>query len=180
MLQPVTMNQNQPSKTCRLELLNEFKLNGVITSIGVVQLSTSVGLQGMNSLLLTFKDAKMSLIEYSQGHQTIITISTHYYEKEKEESKRVGVDKLPPKVYVDPQNRCATLWFYNDRLAILPFKQDSGMTDDKSSLAFLPSFVVPFVDMDPSVKNVIDVTFLHGFFEPTIAILFQTHLTCTG
>ena len=46
-------------KTARLELCNEFKLHGNITSIGVIRTSTSVGLLGMDSLLLSFKDAKV-------------------------------------------------------------------------------------------------------------------------
>ena len=37
------------------------------------------------------------------------------------------IDKFNPEIRVDPQNRCAAMQFYNDRLAILPLKQDSGV-----------------------------------------------------
>jgi hypothetical protein len=47
-------------KVARLELVGEFKLMGVITSMAPVRTPNSVGLLGMDSLLLTFKDAKVS------------------------------------------------------------------------------------------------------------------------
>jgi hypothetical protein len=54
-----TILGDQPYPTARMELVVEFTLQGVITSIAAVRTNTSVGLQGMDSLLLTFKEAKV-------------------------------------------------------------------------------------------------------------------------
>jgi hypothetical protein len=44
--------------TARLELITQYKLHGNITSMGVVQ-TISSGANGMDSLLISFKDAKV-------------------------------------------------------------------------------------------------------------------------
>lgn len=46
-------------KVVRLELVYQEKLHGVITSMGVIRSATGVGAMGMDSLLLSFKDAKV-------------------------------------------------------------------------------------------------------------------------
>lgn len=45
------------------------------------------------------------------------------------------MDKNPPKIRVDPHNRCLTMLFYNDILAVLPFRQ--GGVDDGENLESL-------------------------------------------
>jgi hypothetical protein len=55
-----TATPDQPYPTARTELINEFALQGRITSIAAVRTKTSVGLDGLDSLLLTFADAKAS------------------------------------------------------------------------------------------------------------------------
>ncbi|KNC97783.1 cleavage/polyadenylation factor CFT1 [Spizellomyces punctatus DAOM BR117] len=185
-LKPIPEPQrcNHPRKVAKLELHAQFRLHGNVTSIGVVRTSTSVGLLGMDSLLLSFKDAKMSLIEYSAATHNIVTVSIHYYERE-EFKKESVTNKFKPEIRIDPENRCAVLRFYNDRLAILPFKQDTGVqvndADDTSSkYPFHSSFVIPFSAIDSKVRNVVDVAFLYGFFEPTLAILYEPIQTWTG
>ncbi|KAJ3135043.1 Cleavage and polyadenylation specificity factor subunit 1, partial [Irineochytrium annulatum] len=110
-------------RVARLELQGEFSLMGNVASMAVVRTGTSVGLQGMDSLLLSFKDAKMSLVEYSRATQNIVTVSIHFYEKD-EFKKDIMTDRWIPMIHVDPQFRCAALRFFGDQLAILPFKQD--------------------------------------------------------
>ncbi|TPX54847.1 hypothetical protein PhCBS80983_g05700 [Powellomyces hirtus] len=177
-------NQNRPRKVAKLELHAQFKLPGNVTSIGVIRTSTSVGLLGMDSLLLSFKDAKMSLIEYSQATHNIVTVSIHYYERE-EFKKEHQADKFIPEIRVDPQNRCAIMQFYSDRLAVLPLKQDTTVqvteADDATSKhPFHPSFVVSFSAIEPKMRNVADMVFLYGYFEPTLAILYEPVQTWTG
>ena len=46
------------SKTAHLELVAQYKLFGNIASMGVVR-TVSSGINGMDSLLLSFKDAKV-------------------------------------------------------------------------------------------------------------------------
>ncbi|KAJ3323017.1 Cleavage and polyadenylation specificity factor subunit 1 [Boothiomyces sp. JEL0866] len=145
-------------KIPRLELIHQFTLNGVITSMQKVK----------NNLLLTFKDAKMSLLEWNE---TLVTISLHHYEKE--EFRKDLMNKGAPKVVVDPLSRCAVLSFYQSQFAILPFVDDE-------KYPFSPSFVINSTDIEPSVKNIIDFVFLYGFLEPTIAILYETNQTFVG
>ncbi|KAI8851683.1 CPSF A subunit region-domain-containing protein [Chytridium lagenaria] len=180
------VNGDEPKKTskvARLELFAEFKLQGNITSIVAVRTTASVGLLGMDSLLLSFKDAKMSLVEFSQSQQTLVTVSMHYYERE-EFKKDIMTDKSIPEVRMDPQFRCSALCFYGERLAILPFKQDGGMqaeADDATSKhPFQSSFVIPTNAIDAKVKNIVDFAFLYGFVEPTLAILYETTQVWTG
>ncbi|KAJ3256708.1 Cleavage and polyadenylation specificity factor subunit 1 [Boothiomyces macroporosus] len=145
-------------KIPRLELIHQFTLNGVVTSMQKVK----------NNLLLTFKDAKMTLLEWND---TLVTISLHHYEKE--EFRKDLMNKGTPKVVVDPLSRCAVLSFYQSQFAILPFVDDE-------KYPFSPSFVLNSTDIEPSVKNIIDFVFLYGFLEPTIAILYETNQTFVG
>jgi hypothetical protein len=103
---------------CHLFLYQHFRLEGNVTSIKALQLST-------NCLLLSFQDAKLSIIEYSQALKQIITVSMHNYEKE--EFKRDLILKGSPVVCVDHQNRCAVLSFYFNHFAILPFRQEGNV-----------------------------------------------------
>ncbi|KAI9344303.1 CPSF A subunit region-domain-containing protein [Obelidium mucronatum] len=165
-----------------LQLISEFKLSGVVSSIASVLLPTTKnGRKGIDALLLAFNDAKMSLVEYSQATASIVTVSIHYFERE-EFKKELILEKSPPVIRVDPQSRCAALSFYGDRVAILPFKQDvsSDADDPASKYPFHPSYVFKVTDIDPKVRLVVDFCFLHDFIEPTMAILFETYQSWTG
>jgi hypothetical protein len=54
-----TTKSEQPYPTARMEFIHEFTLQGIITSMSSIRTGTSVGILGMDSLLLTFKDAKV-------------------------------------------------------------------------------------------------------------------------
>ncbi|KAJ3275698.1 Cleavage and polyadenylation specificity factor subunit 1 [Borealophlyctis nickersoniae] len=94
-------------------------------------------------------------------------------------------DKWMPEIRVDPQFRCAVLNFYGDRLALLPFKQEGGLVntdvdETTSKYPFLPSYVISVSSIDPKIRNVVDIAFLYDYFEPTLAILYETTQTWTG
>ncbi|KAJ3403781.1 Cleavage and polyadenylation specificity factor subunit 1 [Chytriomyces hyalinus] len=166
----------------RLTLLAQFSLAGVITSMATVRLpNTAVGLAGMDSLLIAFADAKMSLVEYSRSTASLTTVSIHYFERD-ELKKELTVEKAPPELRVDPQSRCAALSFYGDRMAILPFRHDVAhdADDPSSKYPFHPSYVFKVSDIDSKVRRIIDFVFLFDFFEPTLAILYETHQSWTG
>ncbi|CAG8433080.1 10709_t:CDS:10 [Diversispora eburnea] len=165
-----------------LELVAQYKLHGNITSMGVVR-TISAGANGMDSLLLTFKDAKMSLLEYSLATNSIVTVSIHYYEREEFKLEFLS-NTHPTELRVDPFNRCAVMNFFDDKLAILPFRQEVSSHLDKEEMArkwpYLPSFVIELSSIQPRIKNVIDMRFLHDFYEPTLAILFEPCQTWPG
>ncbi|KAJ3110285.1 Cleavage and polyadenylation specificity factor subunit 1 [Phlyctochytrium bullatum] len=144
-------------KVARLELAGEYRLNGNVTSIVAVRTSTSVGLAGMDSLLLSFRDAK-------EGRPL-------------PEQKEIMTDKSIPEIRMDPQFRCGALCFYGERLAIVPFKQDTAMQTETDEAT---SFVIPTNAIDVKIKNIVDFAFLYGFVEPTLAILYESTQTWTG
>lgn len=45
---------------------------------------------------------------------------------------------------------------------------------------YSPSFLINLESIDPRIKNVIDMVFLADYYEPTLAILFQSEQTWTG
>ncbi|KAI9004902.1 CPSF A subunit region-domain-containing protein [Phycomyces nitens] len=175
----------------RLELVAQYKLNGSVSAMGVVRTSTARGKAGCDSLLLGFNDAKMSLLEWSPETHSIVTVSIHYYERD-EMKKEFLTNPYPPAIHVDPQQRCALLNFYDNKLAVLPFCQSDNLDtsasnpgdqedeDHAQKWPYSPSFVIELEKIDPRIRNVIDMTFLSGYYEPTLAILFQPEQTWTG
>jgi len=187
-------DQIYPKIRASLEMIATYKIHGNISSINCIRTTTNVGLLGMDSLLLSFKDAKMSLLEWSNATKEIITVSLHYYERE--EFQDIYLSATNPEIRVDPLNRCAALKFYFDQIAILPFKQEvaggvastymeeefhKGNNDrDTRENPCLSSFVISGKQISKKIKNIIDVVFLYNYFEPTLAILYQTDLTWPG
>ncbi|KAK3835815.1 MAG: CPSF A subunit region-domain-containing protein [Linnemannia elongata] len=170
----------QADQLPRLELVASYRFNGVITSMGVIRTSSS-GQHGLDSILVSFKDAKMSLLEWSFSTHSIVTVSIHYYERDDYKQEFLN-NSHPTEIRVDPSRRCAVLTFYGDRLAVLPFRQDEitiGDEDD-AKWPYLPSYVMSLSDIDSKIKNVIDMVFLYDFFEPTLAILYSPQQTWTG
>ncbi|CAG8591653.1 23817_t:CDS:10, partial [Racocetra persica] len=178
-LKPAT---NPSFMTGHLELISQYKLHGNITSMGVVR-TISSGANDMDSLLLSFKDAKLSLLEFSLATNNIVTVSIHYYEREEYKLEFLA-NTRPTELRVDPSNRCAILNFFGDKLAILPFRQEEALNLDEEEVAskwpYLPSFVVELPSIQPRIKNVIDMKFLYDYYEPTLAILFESCQTWPG
>ncbi|KAF8979797.1 Cleavage and polyadenylation specificity factor subunit 1, partial [Entomortierella lignicola] len=172
----------QADQLPRLELVASYRLNGIITSLGVIRTSSS-GQHGLDSILVSFKDAKMSLLEWSFSNHCIVTVSIHYYERDDYKQEFLN-NSHPTEIRVDPSRRCAVLAFYGDRLAVLPFKQDEASMADEDDASkkwpYSPSYVMTLSDIDIRIKNVIDMVFLYDFFEPTLAILFSPQQTWTG
>ncbi|KAI8646973.1 CPSF A subunit region-domain-containing protein [Parasitella parasitica] len=174
-----------------LELVAQYKLNGTIATMGVVKTNSPRGKEGCDSLLLGFSDAKMSLLEWSPSTNSIVTVSIHYYERD-EFKKEFLTNPYPSSIHIDPQQRCAVLNFYDNKLAVLPFRQadklderQGGEADDEEEAhtrkwPYQPSFLIDLESIDARIKNVIDMVFLSDYYEPTLAILFQSEQTWTG
>lgn len=62
----------------KLECLSQYTLHGNVMSMQAV---TLVGSQ-RDSLLLSFRDAKLSVVEYDQDIHDLRTVSLHYFEEE--------------------------------------------------------------------------------------------------
>jgi hypothetical protein len=45
---------------------------------------------------------------------------------------------------------------------------------------YLPSFVLQASQLDERIKNIVSFTFLYGYYQPTLAVLFEPHPTTTA
>lgn len=166
-------------KKLKLECMSTFSLFGNIMSVKSVKL---VGAQ-RDALLLSFMDAKLSLVEYDPGTHDLKTLSLHYFE---EPELRCGFveNRHIPYVRVDPDGRCAAMLIYGRHLTILPFRHDVSLEEGDAGLGCKPpilsSYLIDLRVMDEKITNVLDIQFLHGYYEPTIFILYEPLQTWSG
>lgn len=107
----------------KLVLVAEVPVSGVVT--GLARIKTQNTLSGGEALLVQFKDAKLSLLEWDPERYSVTTISIHYYEQEEHQGSpwAPALNDCVNFLVADPGSRCAALKFGARNLAILPFKQ---------------------------------------------------------
>ncbi|CAG05995.1 unnamed protein product [Tetraodon nigroviridis] len=139
-------DKSSDSKTRKekLEQVAAFSLFGNVMSMESVQL---VG-ANRDALLLSFKDAKLSVVEYDPGTHDLKTLSLHYFE--------------------EPELRDT-----------LTDEQELGVGEGPKS-SFLPTYIIDVRELDEKLLNIIDMKFLHGYYEPTLLILFEPNQTWPG
>lgn len=180
----------------RLVLVGEYSLSGTVTSLARIKSADTKS--GGEALLVSFKDAKVSLIEWDPENYRISTISIHYYEGDKVQSAPFGpaLSECDSKLTVDPRSRCAALRFDVRHLAIIPFRQagddiaeaedfdqdeprtskterkeDARVDGDFKPTPYAASFVLPLTALDPGLTHPVDVAFLYEYREPTFGIV---------
>ncbi|XP_078335129.1 cleavage and polyadenylation specificity factor subunit 1-like isoform X2 [Crassostrea virginica] len=164
----------------KMECLAHFTLFGNIMSMKCVKLPGAL----RDSLLLSFSEAKLSVVEYDPGTHDLQTTSLHYFE---ESSMKGGffTNYCIPEVRVDPDGRCAAMLVYGTHMVILPFRRDV-MVEEGENLAgvskspILSSYIIDLRNFDEKIINVKDFQFLHGYYEPTVFILFEPLQTWAG
>uniref|UniRef100_A0A673AL61 Cleavage and polyadenylation specificity factor subunit 1 n=1 Tax=Sphaeramia orbicularis TaxID=375764 RepID=A0A673AL61_9TELE len=165
----------------KLEQVASFSLFGNVMSMASVQL---VG-ASRDALLLSFKDAKLSVVEYDPGTHDLKTLSLHFFEEPELRDGFVQNVHIPI-VRVDPENRCAVMLIYGTKLVVLPFRKDTladeqeGGVGEGPKSSFLPSYIIDVRELDEKLLNIIDMKFLHGYYEPTLLILFEPNQTWPG
>uniref|UniRef100_A0A7N6FLA2 Cleavage and polyadenylation specificity factor subunit 1 n=1 Tax=Anabas testudineus TaxID=64144 RepID=A0A7N6FLA2_ANATE len=174
-------SSDSKSRKEKLEQVASFSLFGNVMSMASVQL---VG-ANRDALLLSFKDAKLSVVEYDPGTHDLKTLSLHYFEEPELRDGFVQNVHIPI-VRVDPENRCAVMLIYGTKLVVLPFRKDT-LTDEQEGgvgegpkSSFLPSYIIDVRELDEKLLNIIDMKFLHGYYEPTLLILFEPNQTWPG
>ncbi|EXJ91000.1 hypothetical protein A1O1_04107 [Capronia coronata CBS 617.96] len=190
------INHGQETK---LVLVAQYNLAGTVTSLGRVKLPDSRS--GGDAVLVAFRDAKLSLVEWDPTLHSISTLSIHYYEHLDLQSIpwQPDLSKCVNHLTIDPSSRCAAFNFGVSNLAIIPFHQagdelaiddfdelddearerhsptkHNEMQHDSPDTPFAPSFVLPLTVLDPGLLHPIDIAFLHEYRDPTIGILYST------
>ncbi|XP_053571965.1 cleavage and polyadenylation specificity factor subunit 1 [Bombina bombina] len=165
----------------KLELMASFSFFGNVMSMASVQLAGAK----RDALLLSFKEAKLSVVEYDPGTHDLKTLSLHYFEEPELRDGFVQNIHIPM-VRVDPSGRCAVMLIYGTQLVVLPFRRDTlaeehdGVVSEGQKSSFLPSYIIDVRELDEKLLNIIDMQFLHGYYEPTLLILFEPNQTWPG
>lgn len=190
------------SSYTKLVLVAEYPLSGTVTGLARIRRQSSKS--GGEALLLAFRDAKLSTIEWDPEKNTIYNTSVHFYEQD-------DLQKVPWAAplgdYVnylaaDPGSRCAALKFGARSLAILQFNQSeeediemddwdeeldgprpakelsttivNGTSSSNEDTPYSSSFVLRLSNLDPSLIHPVHLAFLHEYREPTFGILSST------
>ncbi|XP_060076994.1 cleavage and polyadenylation specificity factor subunit 1-like [Ylistrum balloti] len=164
----------------KLESVATFSLFGNIMSMQFVKLPGA----HRDALLLSFMDAKLSVVEYDPGTHDLQTTSLHYFE-ESIMKDGFSTNYDIPTIRVDPDGRCAAMLIYGNRLVILPFRRDALMEETEnvvgaSKSPIMSSYIIDLRQFDEKIPNVKDFQFLHGYYEPTVFILYEPLQTWTG
>lgn len=106
----------------KLECMATFQLFGEVMGLQKVTLPGSI----RDTILLSFAEAKLSVVEYDPANHDLKTVSLHVFEDE--ESKGGYVHNYSvPFLRADPDGRCAAMLVYGRKIVILPFKRDSTL-----------------------------------------------------
>ncbi|XP_052231440.1 cleavage and polyadenylation specificity factor subunit 1-like isoform X1 [Dreissena polymorpha] len=183
--QGIDKDGNEEEIKQKLECLATFSLFGNVMSMKSVRLPGAT----KDALLLAFADAKLSVVEYDPGMHDLQTTSLHHFEetKFKDFSDPTGI----PTVRVDPDGRCAAMLIYGTKLVVLPFRKDvysedvEGIMDGdeqgtKTRYPIQNSYIIDMRSFDEKIINILDFQFLHGYYEPTVFILYEPYPTWAG
>ncbi|KAA3677306.1 cleavage and polyadenylation specificity factor subunit 1 [Paragonimus westermani] len=153
----------------------------------------------LDSLLISFNEAKVAVMGFDSILYELKTLSLHNYEFENLKSGRSQFSRLPI-LRVDPLQRCAVLLVFDRHLAVMPFRRSETLaTGDKylskplgnakgrqswerrATAPLLATFTTCLSSSTgEKINNVLDMQFLHGFYEPTLLVLYEPIGTWAG
>lgn len=185
-LEGQTIGADKPKM--KLECMATFPLFGEVMGLQKVSLPGSI----RDTILLSFSEAKLSVVEYDPQQHDLKTVSLHIFEDDESKGGYVHNHSVPF-LRADPDGRCAAMLVYGRKIVILPFKRDSttvsSMMDateeeilNQRSSKVLSSYTLDLKSVihTNNVDNIIDIQFLHGYNQPTLAILYEPLQTFAG
>nr|XP_043633583.1 cleavage and polyadenylation specificity factor subunit 1 [Erigeron canadensis] len=172
-----------------LELVCSYRLHGNVESVGVLSSGAEDRKSGRrrDSIILTFRDAKISVLEFDDSVYGLRTSSLHCFEGPQWLHLKKGRESFSrgPLIKADPLGRCAGVLAYGLQMIILKAAESGLVGDDGSSSAggsvsarVQSSYIFGLRDLD--VKHVRDFIFVHGYIEPVLVILHEKELTWAG
>lgn len=185
--------------TAKLVLVGEFPLAGTVTSLARMKVLNTKS--KAEALLVAFRDAKLSLVEWDPETYNLHTISIHYYENPDLPGISPWSTELKDTynfLSADPSNRCAALKFGAHNLAILPIRQkdifdaeddfeadaqkdtkmqDANGAEPQQETPYSASFVLPMTSLDPTLTHPVHLAFLYEAREPTFGVIASSKAT---
>ncbi|KAL8519201.1 hypothetical protein ACS0TY_010225 [Phlomoides rotata] len=170
-----------------LELVCHYRLHGNVESLGILPSGGADGGRRRDSIILTFRDAKISVLEFDDSIHRLRTSSMHCFEGPDWIHLKRGRECFPrgPVVKIDPLGRCAAVLVYGLQMIVLKAAEaSSGLVGEDSTFRTTgasrieSSYTVGLRDLD--MKHVKDFIFVHGYIEPVMVILHEHELTWAG
>ncbi|KAL2578018.1 hypothetical protein AAZV13_16G173000 [Glycine max] len=172
-----------------LELVCHYRLHGNVETMAVLSIGGGDVSRRRDSIMLTFADAKISVLEYDDSIHGLRTSSLHCFEGPEWLHLKRGREQFArgPVVKVDPQGRCGGVLIYDLQMIILKATQaGSGLVGEDDALGssgavaarIESSYMINLRDLD--MRHVKDFTFVHGYIEPVMVILHERELTWAG
>jgi cleavage and polyadenylation specificity factor subunit 1 len=114
------------ARTPILQCVGKYDLYGHIEAMALVKLPG----KERDCLVMVFRDAKMSVVEYSPATDELSTVAIFMFEDEELKRGRMSWP-MPPVLRIDPRRRCIALLVYECKLIIIPIRQSGeGDLDD--------------------------------------------------
>lgn len=173
-----------------LELVCHYRLHGNVESLGILSASGSGSRsRKRDSVILAFRDAKISVLEYDDSSHALRASSMHCFEGPDWFYLKRGRESFPrgPLVKADPQGRCGGVLVYDLQMVILKTVQAGyGLVGDEESFGsgasvsarVDSSYIINLRDLD--IMHAKDFIFVHGYIEPVLVVLHERELTWAG
>lgn len=172
-----------------LELVCHHRLHGNVESMTVLHHGRDDGRKRRDAIILAFREAKLSVLEFDDSTHSLRTSSMHYFEGPDWQYLKRGAEKFPrgPLLRGDPQGRCAGALVYDTQMIMLKAEQEGygfgeeeeGMERTGALCAHVKSsYVVSMREL--GVIHIKDFTFLHGYIEPVLLLLHEKEPTWAG
>lgn len=171
-----------------LELVCHYRLHGNVDSMAVLSIGAGDRGRRRDSIILTFEDAKISVLEFDDSIHGLRTSSMHCFEGPEWLYLKRGRESFArgPLVKVDPQGQCAGVLVYGVQMIILKAAEAGGFVGDDNACSaggavtarIESSYIISLRDLD--MRHVKDFIYIHGYIEPVLVILHEHELTWAG